>query len=130
MKAGPQAKAFGKFLVTRLRDPAIKSFDDIAVGHSPAPSDGPIQQRLAKLDRETLSLVRECVVRALDGGIGTFLWNLQVAHDDESPDVVVVVDGQNVAAQSDGLHGEIWSEDGWFAKFSEYGEHGDGPNVT
>jgi hypothetical protein len=123
MKAGPQANAFGQVITSQLRDPAIDHFDSLAASRSKAPSHLAIQARLARLDSETVALMRECVVQAIDSGIGHFLYHLQQCHDD-GENLAVVIDGVNVASQSDGLHGEIWSNDGWFAKYSDFGENG------
>jgi len=36
--------------------------------------------------------------------------------------IVLTVDGRNVATISDGLQGEPYGENGWYARFSTYGE--------
>ena len=77
MKAGPQADAFGELLVTQLRDQAIEHFDGLAAGHWKAPALLALQQQLAELDQDTISIIRRCVVQAVDSGIGHFLFRLQ-----------------------------------------------------
>jgi hypothetical protein len=34
----------------------------------------------------------------------------------------LLVGGEDVMAATDGLHGEPYSDDGWYARFSEFGE--------
>ncbi len=36
--------------------------------------------------------------------------------------ICVTVDGINIVEESDGIYGEIFSENGWFAKYSKDGE--------
>ena len=105
MKVGPQADAFGKFLVTQLRDQAIEHFDDLAAGHYKSPALLPLQRQLAGLDRETVSIIRRCVVNAVDSGIGHFLFGLQEEHD-AGKDVAVLIDGRYQT--KDGTQGSIW----------------------
>jgi hypothetical protein len=48
-----------------------------------------------------------------------FLFALQEACD--SDQMRVVVKDADIAKQSDGFHGEMFGNDGWFARFSAYG---------
>jgi hypothetical protein len=47
------------------------------------------------------------------------LFALQEESDAEGA-VRVYVNGDEVAKLSDGLHGEIFGDDGWIARYSEY----------
>ncbi len=64
-------------------------------------------------------MARRVLLKALDVGLHDFLFGLQEAHDLEQG-ITVMVEDQNIAEFSDGLHGEPWSEDGWIARFSQY----------
>ncbi len=64
------------------------------------------------------------MIAAVDSGLHDFLFALQEEHDARDG-VSVAVDGQSVAAESDGLHGEPYSDEGWFARFSKHGPHPD-----
>ena len=70
------------------------------------------------------AIVRRCVIAAVDAGLHDFLFALQEEHD-AGARIGVFIDGRSVAAQSDGLHGEPYSDEGWFARFSKHGPHPD-----
>lgn len=54
-----------------------------------------------------------CLVAALHSLLFT------MTGEDGTP--AIVVEGHDVAEDSDGLHGELFGEDGWLARFSKYG---------
>lgn len=112
---------FGKFLMVNLRDKGIENYDLVAKSHWKAPYLQQLQADLKKLTKDQKEIVRRCVVHSLDVALHDFLFALQELEDSES-DIHVVVDGKNIAALSDGLQGELFTEEGWRAKFSAYGE--------
>jgi hypothetical protein len=119
MKSGPQADKFGKLLITKLRDSAIDFYDGLARGHWKVAEDQDLQTELARLTEGQRATIRRCVVAALDCGLHDFLFALNNAQD-SGGEIAVVVDGQNVAKQSDGLHGELYGQDGWIARFGKH----------
>ena len=120
MMAGPQADKFDEFLMSKFRDPAIDRADAVLDAHLQAPGLQSLQNDLRQLSPEQRALVRRCVIEAIDGGLHDFLFALSEEHDADNA-IVVLVDGQNVAAQSDGLHGEPYTDEGWFGRFSKHG---------
>lgn len=68
-----------------------------------------------------LSVINQAIVSSIDDVVHNFLWMLEqhedidllCGEDDESAK-------ENVRDLSDGLTGEIYTEDGWIAKFSRY----------
>lgn len=121
MKSGPQADKFGAFLMAKLRDATIDHADALLAAHWKAPGLQSLQDELRRLTPEQRDIVRRCVVTAVDSGLHDFLFALSEEHD-AGDKIVVLVDGQNVAAQSDGLHGEPFTDEGWFVRFSKHGE--------
>lgn len=116
--------AFGEFVVAKLRDAAIDHADGLLAGRWEAPGLRALQADLRRLTPEQRVLVRRCVVAAVDSGLHDLLFALQEEHD-AGGRVSVVVDGEAVAAESDGLHGEPYGGEGWFARFSKHGPHPD-----
>jgi hypothetical protein len=112
----------GQLIATQLRDQAIDHADGLLAGRWQSPATRDLQAALARLPAGHRELVRRVVVAAVDSGIHDVLCALGEAHDREQG-IAVVVDGQNVAALSDGLHGEPHGESGWFARFSKHGPH-------
>lgn len=126
MTAEPEANKFGEFLMVHLRDEAIDQFDRLVAGEDK--SSLALSAVLSQLTPELKAAVRRAVVGSLDYGLHAFLFTLSAIadRDDEDeielPQVIVTVDGENVAGQSDGLHGELFGDDGWLATFSRHGE--------
>jgi len=112
---------FGRFLMVHLRDRGIDHLDSSLAGRWKAPALKKLQRALGRLPKSQKLLVRRAFVDALDAAIHDFLFALQEESDFGGP-VAVRVRGKNVAALSDGLHGELFTEDGWYARFSAHGE--------
>ena len=121
--AHPAVDKFGKLIVTRLRDNAIEHFDLLATQHYAAPGLKPLQADLASLTVEQRDIVRRCVISSIDNGLHDFLFGLVEANDADDG-IAVIVDGQNIAELSDGLHGEQFTDEGWVAKFGTFDESG------
>ena len=64
-------------------------------------------------------MLREMVVDLVDTAVHDLLFAIQDPHDRE-PGIEVLVDGENVAAASDGLQGEPLGEGGWIERFSKF----------
>lgn len=112
---------FGRFIVENLRDRALDHFEILAKRGSKAPALQDLQAALSKLTPAQLEVARRAIRRVIDSAIHDFLFALQEEHDSSGP-LEVRVNGEAVAATSDGLHGEPYSDDGWFARFSRFGD--------
>ena len=114
---------FGKFIVENMRDKGIEFYDNLAQGLWKAPSLKLLQEELKQFDEEQLSIIRKCIVSSIDNSIHDFLFALQESSDMNN-DVQIVIDGHNICKLSDGLQGELYTEDGWYSKYSSFGESG------
>lgn len=112
---------FGRFLMTKLRDRGIGDLDFLLKAKWKAPSLKKIQRELQSLSAPQRKLVRRAFVKSFDAAIHDFLFALQ-EQTDLAGGIAVTVAGQNVATLSDGLQGELFTEDGWRARYSAYGE--------
>ena len=115
---------FGAFVVSKLRDAAIDYADALLADRWKAPALQALQADLQRLSPDQRAVVRRFVVEAVDAGLHDFLFALQEEHD-AGGEIAVLVRGQPIAADSDGLHGEPYIEGGWFARFSKHGPHPD-----
>lgn len=109
-----------KIVSEDLRDSIINTFLDIESGHAAAPDFKPLTKGLNELTEKQRRNVRQTLLAAVDSGIHDFLFRLQELHDEDSS-VGFYEEGENVAEKSDGLHGEPFSDEGWFAKYSQHG---------
>lgn len=112
---------FGRFITHHLRDAVIRHFDQLVVAHWKAPGVLALQAALAALPPEHLAIARRAVVSATDAAVHDFLFQLQEQATFGNR-IRVAVDGVDVVAASDGIHGEAYSSDGWYARFSAFGE--------
>lgn len=112
---------FGQFIMENFRDCAIDYYEVLAKGGWKAPSLKPLQTDLSQFTEEQLLVIRRCMISTIDTALHDFLSAVQEASDLDKG-IKIMVDETNIAEVSDGLPGELFSEDGWFAKFSKYGE--------
>jgi hypothetical protein len=119
MQCGPAANKFGEFVVKNLWDKSFEFYDLLARGHWKAPSLQELQDQLAAFSDEQRDVVRRCIAQSLSHGLHQLLLAIVDAYE-MNQGISMIVDGVNIVEQSDGLHGEIFGEDGWMAKYSEY----------
>lgn len=113
---------FGTIVMENLRDNAIDFFEKLVKGHWKAPKLQKLQAELKSFDQEQIEIIRKVLFQSIDTGIHDFLFKLQEQVDFEN-EIEINVQGINILKASDGLHGELFTEDGWFEMFSKYGEN-------
>jgi hypothetical protein len=111
---------FGQFVVENLRDRALENFELMTRRHWKAPALQNLQNALAGLPEEHQAVCRRVVRRVIDSAIHDLLFAVQEQHE-TSGRLTVEVDGRSVAELSDGLQGEPYTEEGWYARFSRFG---------
>jgi hypothetical protein len=77
-----------------------------------------MQDELAHLNSRQKETFLKAITQTIDVALHDFLFALQ--EEDEDNGIRIIVDNQNIAPLSDGLHGEAYTDDGWYAKFSKY----------
>jgi len=111
----------GQLLVTRVRDRALQDMRKMLDGSAKAPD---LVVKLANLrslhGEEGVAGARLVLEEAVDH----VLHHMMVLFDDEpnALKLAVEADGEwiDAAAGSDGLAGELYSEDGWIHRFSQF----------
>lgn len=111
---------FGQFITEKLRDNSIDFAQNVMNGHYKSDRLKELQNQLSFLDGSHKKLAMDFVKTVIDTGIHDFLFALQERSCNEG-DIVVLVDGEDVVEESDGIHGEAYTEDGWYAMYSKYG---------
>lgn len=110
---------FGSTLVQRVRDKAIQDWDMILDGRMKDSNSLGIRHRLSGLSKEQLQIVSWLIPQVVDTTLHHLLWTLE---QEESIKVSVQVGAErleDVSQSSDGLSGELPSEEGWIARFSK-----------
>lgn len=107
---------FGEFFVQNLRDKMLHNLEMMLSGGRKAPDLQELQVKLSGLTDAQKQTVRELAEQITTAGMHDLLF----AIAEPGGAVRVLVDGQDVAGLSDGLHGEIFGDDGWITRFSKY----------
>jgi hypothetical protein len=110
---------FGKFLVDNLRDKGIICAEGLLNNKWKAPALQNIQLGLSNLRDSEKEIVKNAIIASLDSAIHDFLFALQEQVDFNN-EIKILVDGENVIEQSDGIHGEPYSDSGWYSKYSKF----------
>ncbi len=116
---------FGQILISEVRDEAIDKYQMIAAGTMKSVPAIELHNKLNNFTEDQLSIIRQVVVGSIDDVVHNFLWMLEQHEDDI--DIFCSEDEdstkENVRELSDGLSGEVYTDDGWIAKFSNHKEN-------
>jgi len=110
---------FGKFLVENLRDKGINHAEFLLNGRWKTPALQKIQYELNYLSISQKDAVKKAIISTIDSAIHDFLFALQEQADFDN-EIQIIVNDDNIVELSDGIHGEAYSEEGWYAKYSKY----------
>jgi len=115
---------FGEIMISEVRDEAIEKFEKIASGRIKSVTAKEIQAKLQLFSSDQIKIMREIIVNSIDDAVHNFLWMIE-QHDELE---VTLGEGEfsikeNINKLSDGLSGEIYTEDGWIAAYSKYKEN-------
>ena len=110
---------FGAFFVRNLRDKILDCLETLLAGKSKALEVQELQRKLAQLSEDEKKLVRDLVEDITTDGMHDLLFALQ-EEADAGGAIRVLVDDKEVAKVSDGLHGELFGDEGWIVRYSKY----------
>ena len=113
---------FGKFFVQNTRDQALLDYEKIIANKWKAPALIELQNEVSKMDADSKKIMSEVIDRIIITTMFNFLVSIQQSHD-INEGIEVICDGESIAEISDGLHGELFSDEGWIKKYSRYEYH-------
>ncbi len=108
---------FGKILITEVRDGTIDSMNKMIDGTMKGTIAKLIRKKISILDKEQIEVLKWLIPEIVDFSLDSMLFMFE-GH----PDLQLVFQGVDLKEVSDGLSGELYTEDGWIQKFSEYDE--------
>ncbi|NQZ83238.1 MAG: hypothetical protein HRT52_19715 [Colwellia sp.] len=111
---------FGKIISEDLRDSALNRYLDIESGFIGSKKCKLLSVQLDGFSGDQKRVIRSILTNCIDTGIHDFL----SAIEEERDNISIHVDGNNISKESDGLNGEIFTENGWFEEFSQHKEGG------
>jgi len=110
---------FGSFVVRKLHDKMHFDLEMLLRGSWKAPFAQGLQKEIADFSETEKDTIRKIADHIIVSGMHDMLFALQEEADTDGS-IRVLVDGAEVAKESDGMHGEIFGEEGWITRFSEY----------
>ncbi len=110
---------FGKLIVEKLRDKQIDMFQGLIKGTWRDKGSKELHVKLSKLTQDQKQVVADVLEETLECVMHDFLFAIQES-DNLDTGLKVYMDNKNVAELSDGLHGEIFGEEGWIHRFSRH----------
>jgi hypothetical protein len=110
---------FGQLLMTKVRDEAISDWDRIVDGRMKSQRASELHQAVATFSEEQQKVFLSLVPEVVDTVLHHLLWMF-----DQRNDVMLGVRSddkkiENLKEISDGLPGELYSDEGWIARFSK-----------
>lgn len=105
---------FGKTLMEEVRDRTIRVFDLKIKGNMKDEDSQRLYKRIEKLSNEQFNLIEEIIPQIVDLSLHNMLCMVE-----ENPSIVVQIENENIIEFSDGLAGELYTEDGWIQRFSK-----------
>ena len=110
---------FGEFIVVNLRDKAIENAEMLLDNRSKAPQTKILQDELSTFNAAQKAIVANVVKTSIDAAIHDFLFAIEEQADFEN-DIQIIVNEDNIVEMSDGLQGELFTQDGWLEKYSKF----------
>ena len=105
---------FGELFINEVRDNTIDCFEKIFNGTMKGITAREIQEKTEKFKDSEKKEILWIITKAIDQCIHNMLFMAE-EHDE----IEIVYEGENIAEISDGLSGELYSEDGWIEKYSK-----------
>lgn len=109
---------FGEILIKKVRDVAIHNWDSIIDGKMKGQRSKEIREMFSIFNDEQIEVLKDLFPMVVDSTLHHLLWTLE---QEDAIELSVEVDqkAKRIRDISDGLAGELYTEDGWIMRFSE-----------
>jgi hypothetical protein len=111
--------SFGKLFMEEVRDRTINNFEAILSGKTKSQKSQLLHKQLATLDNNTIQILKEALIETIDNQLFN---TLTLLEQNEELSLLYNIEEKpfNINEISDGLGGELFTENGWIEKFSKY----------
>ncbi|EAC5859280.1 TPA: epimerase [Listeria monocytogenes] len=106
---------FGEEFITSSRDRSIRHLNSLLNQEIKAPSLQDIQYKLSTMNEEEKEFITLLGVMIVDNT----LFNVLTMFEQSEDKLTLLANHENIVETSDGLAGELFTEDGWISKFSQ-----------
>lgn len=113
--------SFGQEFISSIRDQSIYEFEAILNGRMKSKSSIELSNEIKAFDENQIKVLKKVVFNSIDSVIYNVLNMLE--QNEENMKLLISQDGndeKNIVELSDGLSGELFTENGWIEKFSKY----------
>lgn len=105
---------FGQKLIREVRDRSILEFDMRVEGKMMDETSLMLSKEIQNMNAEQRNLINKIIPQIIDLCIHNTICLVE-----ECEEITVLVDDTNISECSDGLAGELYTEDGWIQKYTE-----------
>ncbi|MBQ6566281.1 MAG: hypothetical protein IJR93_07295 [Treponema sp.] len=105
---------FGKILIDDVRDRTIRNIDSIVTGRMKDEDSQCLYKKICLLSLKQNELINELIPKIVD-----FTLHNMLEMFEEHEEIELTVKGRNLNEISDGLAGELYTEDGWIQKYTK-----------
>jgi hypothetical protein len=110
---------FGQFLMEKVRDETIEHWEKVTKGSMNDTESKEIFKSLSTFTPEQMEMIRKLLPGIVDTALHYLLWSME--ENENMKWVVKFKESEvNIAEISDGLAGELYTEDGWKHRFSKF----------
>jgi hypothetical protein len=109
---------FGEILIKKVRDGAIQDWESIINGKMKSQRSSEIREKLSSFNDEQIEIIKDLFPMVVDSTLHHLLWTLE---QEDTIELTIEVNQKvsNIRDISDGLAGELYTEDGWIMRFSQ-----------
>lgn len=105
---------FGEVFVNEVRDNTIEIFEKMFDGRMKGLTAQTVQEKISLFNEQQKNTVLWILSKAVDQCMHNMLFMVE-----EHEEIDILYDAENIAEKSDGLTGELYTEDGWIEKYSK-----------
>lgn len=105
---------FGEILMNEVRDRTIHGFDMIVTGKMKGESSQKLFHEIKQMDDKQRHIIEKIIPQIVDLSIHNMLCMFE-----EHADIELQMNNECITEISDGLAGELYTEDGWIQRFSK-----------
>jgi len=110
---------FGKAFIENVRDNSLFVFEGIVSGHMKSAQGRRLHEEIQGLSEKELEIIKQVAYKMVDLTLHNTLFFFEQDIDGykiSNPEK----DVKDLAGMSDGLSGELYTEDGWIGEYSKY----------
>lgn len=107
-------EAFGEIFINEVRDRTVRIFDKRVDGIMNDTGSQDLYKEVQLLNDPQRKLIHKIISQVTDLSLHNMLCMFE-----EHGEVELVMNGENITEASDGLSGELYTEDGWIKKYSK-----------